>query len=559
MAFCPEISGILAGEIIDPVNDRIFQGGIEVRDGRILRVLQADDPALAPGNSECVTRVSRILPGLVDSHIHVESSMLVPWEYARMATSWGTIASVCDPHEIANVLGGAGIEFMVKQGSASPHLFCWGAPSCVPATPFDSCAEELDPDRTGQLMDDLGLGFLGEMMNFPGVISRDEKVMAKLKAARDRGLPVDGHCPGLSGDALKKYLSAGIATDHECFTLQEAREKISLGMKIQIREGSAVRNFDDLSPLLETHRDSCMLCSDDRHPEDLLRGHINLLISRGLVRGLPLLNLLRAASVTPAGHYGLPMGLLQPGDRADFLVVDDLETFIPVMTVIQGRVVARDGVSLLPPHSGQAGQEGGAVPRINLQDLQQVPSPGLAEHYPVIRVIPDQIVTGREAVALAPGQPLTPDPSSDTLLIGVVDRYGSGKVGLGLVRGFGLREGALASTVCHDSHNAIFVAADLESALAAVNALALGGGGLAVASHGKVLASLQLPVAGLMSLAQCDQVARDYEEVEKTARRLGTALPAPFMTLSFMGLLVIPSLKIGPAGPFDVETFSWCS
>lgn len=551
------VDGIVSGMIADPVGYRVFKGGLLIRDGFIESVLSEEEVYSRGNSGESIMEVGWILPGLVDSHIHVESSMLSPWEFSRRATACGTVSCVCDPHEISNVLGIHGVEYMHREGEKTPMKFIFGAPSCVPATPFDSCAQPIEVEQIEYLFDETGLTFLGEMMNFPGVLNRDKGVMKKINAALSRGLPVDGHCPGLSGSDLEKYFGSGITTDHECFTLEEAKEKIFLGMKIQIREGSAVRNFEELIPLAFENADSCMFCSDDRHPEDLMKGHINLLVGRGLEKGIPILDLLKMASLNPVLHYRIPMGMLQQGDSADFITVSSLEEFIPDMTVISGRIVARSGESLMPCMISGNCPAGNSPPFVTAEELVCIPDSGRASEFPVIVVIPDQIVTAGATVDLVPGVPLQSDVSSDTLLIGVIDRYGKSRPGLGLVRGFGLKKGAIASTVCHDSHNLIFVSADIPSALAVINGLAESGGGIAVAQDGRLLELLPLPIAGLMSEDSCEDVAEIYEALELLAKKLGTSLQAPFMTLSFMALLVIPSLKIGPMGPFDVKRFTW--
>lgn len=492
-----------------------------------------------------------LLPGFVDAHVHVESSMLVPTEFARLAVRHGTLAAVSDPHEIANVLGLAGIDFMLANAAQTPFHFLFGAPSCVPATPFETAGAELDAAAVAALLERPGIGYLSEVMNFPGVLAGDAQVLAKIAAARRRGLPVDGHAPGLAGEAARRYAAAGIATDHECYGLDEARDKLAAGMKVLIREGSAARNFDTLQPLIRDHAAQLMFCSDDKHPDDLARGHIDRLVARAVALGHDPFDVLRIACLNPVQHYGLPLGQLRPGDPFDAILVDDLADFRVRASYLAGRPVAAEGRTLLPPVPIVPLNRCAARP-IGVADLR-VPAGG--ESVRVIEALDGELLT-RQLL----GRPRLedgcwlPDTAQDLLLLLVMNRYQPSPPALAFIRGFGLKSGALASTVAHDSHNIVAVGADLDALAEAVNALVACGGGIAV-SDGGGGGLLPLPVAGLMSGDDGDTVAERYAGLNRRAIALGSSLRAPFMTLSFMALLVIPSLKLSDRGLFDGDAF----
>lgn len=540
-----------SGHLVDLHAGETYPATVEVEEGRIARVRRTSD---APDRF--------LLPGLVDAHVHVESSMLVPYEFGRHAARHGTVATVSDPHEIANVLGVDGIDFMLESARAAPIRIHFGAPSCVPATPFESAGAELDADAVADLLDRPGIGYLSEMMNYPGVVAGDPEVHAKLEAARMRGKPIDGHAPGLRGADLEAYAAAGISTDHECFTLEEARAKLELGMHVLIREGSAARNFDELLPLLREAPERCMFCTDDAHPDDLMRGHVDVLVRRALAAGIDRYDVLRCASLNPVRHYGLDVGLLREGDRADFIEVDGFEDFRVLRTVVGGRVVAEGGRSLLPARASAAPNRF-REERVGA-DAFAVAAKG--DRVRVIGAVDGQIVTqGRVADAPVVDGEVRPDPERDLLKIAVVDRYSAKPPAVGLIEGFGLRTGAMASSVAHDSHHVVAVGVSDEALAAAVNALVDCGGGLSVAggpdgsvSHGsRPVRTLPLPVAGLMSTEEGPEVARRYSELDGAAKALGSTLSAPFMTLSFMALLVIPSLKMSDGGLFDGEAFDF--
>jgi adenine deaminase len=534
----------ISGNLVDPLRRSIRPATLTIRDGRIASI--TDDPR---------PHATWLLPGFVDAHVHVESSLLPPAEFARLAVAHGTVATVSDPHEIANVLGVPGVEFMLDDARRSPFTFCFGAPSCVPATSFDHAGATLDAAAVAALLDRPEIGYLSEMMNYPGVLAGDPEVLAKIAAAKARGKPVDGHAPQLRGQQAAAYVAAGITTDHECVELAEALDKLALGMKILIREGSAARNFDALASLIDTHPDRVMLCSDDKHPDQLLLGHIDGLVRRARARGSELFDVLQAASVNPVRHYRLPVGLLQPGDRADFLEVDDLDALRIRRVFVSGQLAAADGVTTWPRVESLAPNRFDAPPKRPDDFAIATSAPGPTAMVRVIEALDGQLVTGslQLPVSVMNGR-LVADPARDILTIAVVDRYDDRPPAVAFIRNIGLRRGAIASSVSHDSHNIVAVAADDESLARAVNLVIGSRGGLAVAGP-EGDAVLPLPIAGLMSDRPGAEVAAAYSDLDRRAKALGSGLAAPFMTLSFMALLVIPALKIGPAGLFDVEAF----
>jgi len=534
----------ISGNLVDPLRRAIRPATLTIAGGRIASIADDSRP-----------HATWLLPGFVDAHVHVESSLLPPAEFARLAVAHGTVATVSDPHEIANVLGIPGVEFMLDDARQSPFTFHFGAPSCVPATPFDHAGAVIDAAGVAALLDRPEIGYLSEMMNYPGVIAGDREVLAKIAAAGLRGKPVDGHAPRLRGAAVAAYAAAGISTDHECVALDEALEKISLGLKILIREGSAARNFDALASLIDTHPDRCMLCSDDKHPDQLIVGHIDQLVRRARARGSDLFDVLRAACVNPVRHYGLPVGLLQPGDRADFLEVDDLEGLRIHRVFVNGRLAAADGVTVWPRVESLAPNRFDAKPKRPDDFAIVAPTTGPTATVRVIEALDGQLVTGslRLAVPVADGR-LVADPANDILKIAVVDRYDDRPPAVAFIKNVGLRHGAIASSVSHDSHNIVAVGTTDADLAQAVNLVIESRGGLSVAGPDGS-AVLPLPIAGLMSDRPGPDVAAAYADLDRRAKALGSRLAAPYMTLSFMALLVIPSLKLGPAGLFDVDAF----
>jgi adenine deaminase len=527
----------LSGRIVDVIGRREYAGTLEIADGRIQRILPRSGPAQGP----------LLLPGLVDAHIHVESSMLPPAEFARWALVRGTVASVSDPHEIANVLGVAGVEYLIAEGKRSPFKFCFGAPSCVPATAEETAGAQLSPKAVDRLLARPEIGYLAEVMNFPGVLARDPAVMAKIESARRRGKPVDGHAPGLRGATARAYAAAGITTDHECFTLAEAKDKLRAGMKILIREGSAARNFAALAPLLKSAPDRCMFCCDDLHPDLLMVRHLDEHVRRALRGGANRFDVIACATLHPVRHYGLDVGLLQEGDPADLIVVDDWKKFTVQQTYVGGRLVATGGHSLLPFHRAPKINRFAAKPRL-AADFAVAAGTGRMR---VIEALDGQLITRtlRLPPTIRRGQTVA-DPGRDLLKIAVVNRYGPAAPAIGFIRGFGLKRGAIASTIAHDSHNIVAVGATDQALADAVNAVIAHRGGISVVGRGPA-AVLPLPIAGLMSDQDGRMVARQYTELDSRAKALGSKLGAPFMTLSFMALLVIPDLKLSDRGLFS--------
>jgi adenine deaminase len=535
-------SGTLRANLVQVMERRIAAGRVAWEDGILtdFEMDGAEDPSLG-----------YLIPGFVDAHVHIESAMLVPSEFARLASRHGTVATVSDPHEIANVLGIEGVRFMLANARRAPFKMFFGAPSCVPATGFETAGAELGLAELEILLRREGLLYLSEMMNYPAVLAGDPIVLAKITLARDLGLPVDGHAPGLTGERARRYAEAGISTDHECTSLAEAHDKIAAGMSILIREGSAARDFEALHPLVSSHPDRVMFCSDDKHPDDLARGHIDRLAARAVASGHDPFDVLRCACVNPVLHYRLPVGLLRPGDPMDAALVADLRDFRPLRTWVDGRLVAEDGrshierVAVEPVNRFRAG-------RLEPERLRVPAGPGLLR---VIDALDGELLT-RE-ILLPPRieqGAVVPDPARDILYLAVLNRYREAPPALAFVRGFGLRRGALASSVAHDSHNIVAVGTDADSLCQAVNALVERGGGIALAEDGGV-DCLPLPVAGLMSTEDGDQVAARYADLTRRARALGSPLRSPFMTLSFMALLVIPELKLSDRGLFDGRGF----
>lgn len=527
---------IIRANFVDVFHRKIFPAEVHVANGVIVQINPIEVPA-----------EHYILPGFVDAHVHIESSLMVPSQFATMAVQHGTVATVSDPHEIANVLGVDGVKYMIEEGKTVPFKFFFGAPSCVPATNFETAGAVIGVDEVKELLSMPEVKYLTEMMNYPGVLFDDADVWAKINAAHQVNKVVDGHAPGLRGDELKKYLSAGITTDHECFTLDEALEKLDLGMKVLIREGSAARNFNDLIPALHQYPQHIMFCSDDKHPDSLLEGHINLLCKRAIELGYSLFDVLRAACVHPVLHYQLPVGLLRIGEPADFILVNNLTDFKVIKTVVNGIAVFENGEVLFDPQPAQAPNQFNIQPIIS-NDLSYEP-----EHEEQVIVCYDgQLITGKETVA---AHALTSQNHIHKIV--VVNRYAPAKVAVAYVKNFGLTKGAIASSVAHDSHNIVAVGCDDESLCLAINEVIKHKGGLS-ATDGKNVWCLPLPVAGLMSNEPAPVVTEKYIAIDKVVKeKLGSGLRAPFMSLSFMALLVIPHLKLSDLGLFDGDGFTF--
>lgn len=532
----------LQGQIVDIENKRIFKGEITVANGKIINIIDKDHDV-----------DHYILPGFVDAHIHIESSMLVPSEFAYLAVKHGTVATVSDPHEIANVLGVEGVEFMIKNGKEVPFKFNFGAPSCVPATEFESSGAVIDSDDIKTLLENPEIKYLAELMNYPGVLFDDAEVMKKMAWAKHYKKPIDGHAPGVLGDAITKYINAGITTDHECFTYEEGLEKLQKGMKILIREGSAAKNFEALINLLPEHYEHMMFCSDDKHPDDLLLHHINNLCARAGAKGIDIFKILQVACLNPVKHYGLDVGTLKIGDAADMIMVEDLKAFKTLQTYIDGQLVFDKGTSL--------------IKKIHFENLNNFNTSkkettdfrfeSSAKRIRVIEALEGQLVTNDIiADALIANGNLISNVKTDILKMTVVNRYQNQKPALAFIKNFGLKTGAIASSVGHDSHNIIAVGASDVDICRAVNLLIKNKGGICAVSDLEENV-LPLPVAGIMSDQDGETVGKQYAELDKMAKKLGSTLNAPYMTLSFMALLVIPALKLSDKGLFNGKNFKF--
>lgn len=534
----------ISGRLIDLHQRRIYPATITIDNGIITTITETED---APEQF--------ILPGFVDAHVHIESSMLVPTAFARMAVVHGTVATVSDPHEIANVCGIPGVQYMIDNSKHTPLKCFFGAPSCVPATFFETAGAHIDAKATEELLQNPDIWYLAEMMNYPGVLYKDAEVMAKLDAAKRIGKPIDGHAPGLMGETAAQYAAACITTDHECFTLQEALDKIAAGMQILIREGSAAKNFEALQSLISTHPKHVMFCSDDKHPDDLVLHHINGHVKRALEKGHDLFNVLTAACVNPVQHYKLPVGQLRVGDAADFIVVSNTTDFAVLQNYIGGRLVYDKGKVLLPEVAVTPINNFDTNPKA-ITDFTVSAEEG-KQQIRVIEAIEGQLVTNELILpALIQNGQIVSDIANDILKIAVVNRYTKdAPIATAFIKNFGLKKGALASTVAHDCHNIVVVGADDNAITAAVNALIESKGGIAVAEDASTVLSMPLPIAGLMSAEDGHTVAAQYAALDAKAKELGTSLKAPFMTLSFMALLVIPSLKLSDKGLFDGKAF----
>lgn len=541
---------LFTANLLNLFDHTIGKAEIEVAEKRIIsiKIIGAEEPELL-----------YIMPGFVDAHVHIESSMLTPAQFARLAVVHGTVATVSDPHEIGNVLGVAGVEYMIEDSKRVPFKFCFGAPSCVPATTFETAGAVISAKDVRRLLAMKEIGYLAEMMNFPGVLHEDPDVMMKIRLAQAFNKPVDGHAPGLRGADAQKYIEAGITTDHECFTYDEALDKLQLGLDyILIREGSAAKNFEALIPLIADFPNRLMFCSDDKHPDNLVEGHINQLVKRALAKGYPLFSVLRAACLNPVLHYRLNVGLLREGDPADFILVNNLQDFDILETYIEGEKVSQNGSSNIPDLRSPL------VNQFDCKFLQatdlKIETTSSSLTLNVIEALDGQLITNQlEVPALIQDGLIVPDTARDILKIVVVNRYHPAPVAVGFIKNIGLQEGAIASSVAHDSHNIIAVGCDDESLVQAINLVIEAQGGVsAVSPKADATHLLPLPIAGLMSDVDGYKVAEQYTQIDFFVKsQLGSKLNSPFMTLSFMGLLVIPSLKMSDLGLFDGQSFSF--
>ena len=532
----------IQGQIVDIQNRRVYAGEITVENGKITSIIEKNHDVQ-----------HYIMPGFIDSHIHVESSMLVPSEFAKIAVLHGTVATISDPHEIANVLGASGVYFMIENGKKVPFKFHFGAPSCVPATTFESAGATIDSDGIKELMASPDIYYLAEMMNYPGVLFDDAEVLKKIEWAKHFNKPVDGHAPGLRGESAKKYISAGISTDHECFTFEEAEEKLSLGMKILIREGSAAKNFEALIDLLPKNYENMMFCSDDKHPDDLIVGHINLLCARAIAKGIDVFKILQAACVNPVNHYKMNVGLLKENDAADFIVVEDLVDFKVKQTYINGELVAQNGESFVKHVPFETPNNF----NITSKEISDFEVSGSGSKIRVIEALEGQLITNEiHHKSLIVDGKIVSDTENDILKMAVVNRYENTKPAIAFIKNFGLKKGAIASSVAHDCHNIVVVGTSDEEICNAVNLIIKNTGGVC-AVNGAENKMLPLPVAGIMSDKNGWETGKLYQEIDAMAKELGSNLKAPFMTLSFMALLVIPDLKLSDKGLFSGNTFSF--
>ena len=534
----------ISGNIVDIINGKIYPGTVTVKDSKIYSIEENKNEY-----------DNFIMPGFIDAHVHVESSMLIPSEFARMAVVHGTVSTVSDPHEIANVLGMEGVRYMIRNGNKVPFKFYFGAPSCVPATTFETAGAEITSENIRELFTEDGLHYLSEMMNYPGVLFDDPVVMEKIKIAKELGRPVDGHAPGLMGENAKKYISHGISTDHECFTLSEALDKLEKGMKIIIREGSAAKNYEALHTIIKDHSDSVMFCSDDKHPNDLVEGQIDKIVARSVSLGYDIFDVLKCACINPVEHYKLNTGILRKGDDADFIVVKDLKDFKVVKTFINGELVSENGKSLIERVDEEIINHFNTSPK-SPTDFEVTSAEG-RKSIRIIEALDGQLITSElHLPAKIENGKIISYPGSDILKIAVVERYTNSKPAVAFIRNFGLTKGAIASCVAHDSHNIIAVGVSDEDICKAVNAIIENKGGISVSADG-VTESLPLPVAGIMTTDDGWVTAGKYTALDKAAKDLGTKLKAPFMTLSFMALLVIPQLKLSDKGLFDGSKFEF--
>ena len=547
----------ITGNIINIFEKKIQYGTIDIENGIIKKINLISD--ISP---EFISQSSFILPGFVDAHVHVESSMLTPVQFARLAVVHGTVATVSDPHEIGNVLGKAGVEYMIENGRQTPFKFCFGAPSCVPATIFETAGATITPNDIEELFITYPeIGYLAEVMNFPGVLNKDPDMMAKIALAKQYNKPVDGHAPGLRGDDARRYVEAGCQTDHECFTAAEALDKLKYGMKILIREGSAAKNFEALIDLLPEHYQNMMFCSDDKHPDNLVEGHINLLVKRALAKYPDLLfEILLVACINPVLHYNFPIGLLREGDPADFIVINNLTDFEVKQTYLNGEVVAEDGISKIPNLISKTVNNFNCEKK-KVEDFAcKSPTEETSQKINVIEVLDGQLITlkSEHNSNLSNGFVIS-DVQRDILKIVVVNRYQDAPIAIAFIKNFGLKEGAIASSVAHDSHNIIAVGVDDKSICDAVNLIIEARGGISCINGKGQKNILKLPIAGIMSDKDGYEVAKEYSAIDELAKQLGCTLASPFMSLSFMALLVIPNLKLSDLGLFDGEKFSFTS
>lgn len=535
----------IEGNIVDIHNREIFPGSITIdKKGVIVSI----DRNLKKYDYY-------ICPGFIDAHVHIESSMLIPEEFSKLAIRRGTIAIINDPHEIANVMGMEGINYMIENSSKSDIKMFFTIPSCVPATPFDSSGSVISSQDVEKMAASGKFIGLSEMMNVPGVLHQDPEVMSKLEIARRYHLKIDGHAPGLSGEELKQYIATGISTDHECVSVEEAKEKISNGMKILIREGSAAKNYEALKQLIATNPDDVMFCTDDSHPDELLlEGEIDKLVSRAIKDGFDLFDVLKIASYNPVLHYGIGVGTMKIGDSADFIKIRNLESFETLAVYIGGiEKFNLNKKAVINPNESSKAINNFQRHVISISDI----SKPVEKELVCIKVFQGEIITGRADFTIpSPSLNFESDIERDILKIVYLNRYQNSPPKVGFISGFGLKEGAFATSISHDSHNIIAVGCSDKDILDVINTVIEEKGGLAVKNNNGIM-KLSLPFAGIMTCASGEKTAFAWNKLTHELNRMGCMFDSPFMTLSFMSLIVIPQLKIGEQGLFDFNSFKF--
>jgi adenine deaminase len=537
----------IIGNIVDVFQQKIYKAELFIKDNKIFEIKELG----VEDNS-----ISYILPGLIDAHVHIESTMVTPVYFASHVKKYGTLGVVTDPHEISNVCGVDGFKYMYNEGKAADIQIFFGVPSCVPATPFETSGAIFDAEIIDGIFQKYDVVALSEMMNFPGVVHGFDDVVEKLNVAKKYNMKIDGHAPGLKGDDLSTYINAGITTDHEAFTYEEAKEKINKGMMIQIREGSAARNFEALHPLISEFPDKVMFCTDDAHPDTLVQGHIDRIVRMALAKGHSIFNILNAASFNAIDHYNLPVGKLNVGDSADFILVNSLQKFDVLACYLKGENIYTAGEYFkinLPNNSiNSFNAKPLAIENIQVKDR--------GFNVKVIGAVDGELITkSLEAKLPVSNGFLISDSDQDILKIVVINRYNSNsEPQIGFIKGFSLKNSAIAGSVAHDSHNIIAIGENDSDIVQAVNAIIETEGGICLV-HNQKVDSIPLPVAGLMANETIENMAVKYKELDQKVKELGTTLQAPFMTLAFMSLLVIPSLKLGDKGLFDVDKFEFTS
>lgn len=533
------------GNVVDVEGRRVFRGKVNVEGNKIVSIVAGEPAAITD-------KGPFILPGFIDSHVHIDDSLLAPYEFARGSVRGGTIAAVCDPHEIANVMGMQGIEYMVKQSKQSPYKFFYGAPACVPPSDFEMAGAELGPKELKELLASPDIHHMAEFMDFYGVIHDNPKTMEKIRITKEAGKPIDGHAPLLTGAELDKYIAAGISTDHECSIIEEAREKVKKGMKVIVREGSAAPDLRGIHQIIDEAPDMVMLCTDEWHPNDMLyKGHVDYIVRTAIELGCDVFNVLRAASINPVKHYKIPVGGLKEGDLADFIVVDSLKEMNVLQTYIEGTLVYDNKNVLIPPMTPAIVNNFQITDPVTPDDLAIFADSKVIN---VIEVFDKKLFTRKivSNVTVSAVNNAIANPTEDILKLVAVNRYQKEKPVCGFVKGFGLQSGALAYSICHDSHNIVCVGVTDEDMAKAINIVIKNKGGGAISNGGKTTC-LPLPIGGLMSDRELEEVGEKYEELQEVARQMGCKLANPFGTLSFIGVTSIPEIRITVRGIFDVD------